>query len=499
MARKRKARELSGYNIVLADDDVDYLGATQLLLESEGHRVLPAACGEEALHLLKKHDVHVLLLDYFMPDLTAEEVVAELRTFNTEVQVVLQTGYADERPPREMLRRLDIQGYHDKSEGPDKLLLWTDAALKAAQAMRRLNRSRSGLRAILTGTAALHRVRPLTDVFFDVLNQGAALLGAGSCFLAVLPEGGVAHPEKAELDAFLALLAEEAGLSIQAGTGRFRDHPKLEECLSKERYQTVIQTLRLGELNVADGVTIVPLTVGDVTLGVLYLDRPAQSEVDTELLKIFANQATVAIQNMQLYEMAALDPLTGVHARRFFENWLRREVRTAFRSRRPVSAVMIDMDGLKTINDTLGHLAGDHALAIVGKVLREASREHDVVGRYGGDEFVMVLPQTSGRGAERMARRILSLLRQKELTGPDTRLPVLASLGISVLLPHQFGPHDFARPVPAAYFQNMAQTLVLKADEALYRAKSAGGDRLHVGDPTPWLSLSSDDAPGDHA
>jgi diguanylate cyclase (GGDEF)-like protein len=237
----------------------------------------------------------------------------------------------------------------------------------------------------------------------------------------------------------------------------------------------------------------VPLTVGDVTLGVLYLDQAARSDVDTELLRIFANQATVAIQNMQLYEMAALDPLTGVHARRFFENWLRREIRTAFRSRRPVSAVMIDMDGLKRINDTLGHLAGDHALATVGRVLREASREHDVVGRYGGDEFVMVLPQTSGGGAEKMGRRVLSLLRQSVLEGTTEKHPVRASLGISVLLPHRFVAADFARPVPVEYFQNMAQALVLKADEALYRVKAEGGDGLHVGGQTRWMPLEGED------
>jgi diguanylate cyclase (GGDEF)-like protein len=427
-----------------------------------------------------------------MPDLTAEEVVAELRQFNTDIQVVLQTGYADERPPREMLRRLDIQGYHDKSDGPDKLLLWTDAALKAAGAVRRLSHSRRGLRSILEGTSGLHRVRPLTDVFADVLKQGAALLGASGCFVAVLPEGGVAHPEQVEADGFLAVIAEERGLSIRAGSGPFANHPNLEECLAPEHYERLLVTLRRGELHVGADCTIVPLTVGDVTLGVLYLDQVARSDVDAELLRIFANQATVAIQNMQLYEMAALDPLTGVHARRFFENWLRREIRTAFRSRRPVSAVMIDMDGLKRINDTLGHLAGDRALATVGRVLREASREHDVVGRYGGDEFVMVLPQTSGAGAENMGRRVLSLLRQSVLEGAAEPHPVRASLGISVLVPHQFVAADFARPVSAEYFQNMAQALVLKADEALYCAKAEGGDGLHVGDQTRWMPLEGE-------
>jgi two-component system cell cycle response regulator len=486
MARRRARTLDSGSSLILADDDPDYVGATQLLLQSEGHRVLVAGNGQEALRLVRENDADLLLLDYFMPDLTAEEVVAELRRFGSEIQVVLQTGYADERPPREMLRRLDIQGYHDKSEGPEKLLLWTDTALKAARALRRLNRSRRGLRAILDGTSKLHRVRPLTDVLTDVLDQGAALVGAGSCFLAVLPEGGVAHTDEATPDGFLALIAEESGLTIQAGIGRFSPGPRLDECLSRERYEQVIDTLRRGELHVSDRATIVPLTVGDVTLGVLYFDRSMQSEVDTELLRVFANQATVAVQNTQLYEMAAMDPLTGVHARRFFEDWLRREVRIAFRSRRPVSAVMIDMDGLKSINDTMGHLAGDRALTAVGKVLRDASREHDVVGRYGGDEFVMVLPQTGARGAERMGRRILSLLEDIVVAEAGERMAVRVSLGISVLLAHELGGGDFARPVPLAYFQNIAHALVLKSDEALYRAKASGGACLHVGEPTRW-------------
>ena len=486
MTRRRVRPTDTGSSLILADDDPDYVGATQLLLQSEGHKVLVAGNGQEALRLVRENDADLLLLDYFMPDLTAEEVVAELRRLGSEIQVVLQTGYADERPPREMLRRLDIQGYHDKSEGPEKLLLWTDTALKAARALRRLNRSRRGLRAILDGTSTLHRVRPLTDVFSDVLNQGAALIGAGSCFLAVLPEGGVAHTTDAAPDGFLALIAEESELAIEAGIGRFSRGSKLDECLSPERYEQVIDTLRRGELRVSDSATIVPLIVGDVTLGVLYLDRPTRSRVDAELLRVFANQATVAIQNMQLYEMAAMDPLTGVHARRFFENWLRREVRIAFRSHRPASAVMIDVDGLKSINDTMGHLAGDRALAAVGKVLRDASREHDVVGRYGGDEFAMVLPQTGARGAERMGRRILSVLKDLAVSEEGESIAVRASLGISVLVVHELGRGDIVRPVPLAYFQNIAQALMLKADEALYRAKAGGGACLHVGEPTRW-------------
>ena len=109
--------------------------------------------------------------------------------------------------------------------------------------------------------------------------------------------------------------------------------------------------------------------------------------------------------------MAALDPLTGVHARRFFEQWLRREVKTALRSQQPVSLIMLDMDAMKLINDTAGHLVGDQALATVGKVLRQACRENDVIGRYGGDEFAIVPPPDGSEGRSGSVR-ILELLGQ---------------------------------------------------------------------------------------
>jgi GGDEF domain-containing protein len=88
-----------------------------------------------------------------------------------------------------------------------------------------------------------------------------------------------------------------------------------------------------------------------------------------------------------------------------------------------------------------------------------------------------------------MGRRVLSLLRRPVLDGVAEHHPVRASLGISVLLPHRLVAADFARPVAAEYFESMAQAIVLKADEALYRAKAKGGDGLHVGEETRWMPL----------
>lgn len=128
---RQTAPNSSGYTILLVDDDVNYLESARALLEREGHEMIVASTGAEALRLLSERTIDLVLLDYFMPGKTGEQVVTELREFNKEVQVILQTGYSSETPAREMLRRLDIQGYYDKSEGPEKLLLWTDVGLKA--------------------------------------------------------------------------------------------------------------------------------------------------------------------------------------------------------------------------------------------------------------------------------------------------------------------------------------------------------------------------------
>jgi len=137
MARKTRG-QLSGHTILVVDDQEETLWSVRALLEREGHTVLTAQSGERALELFKESDVHLILVDYFMPRMTGEDVVREIRKFDPSVQIILQTGYSGEKPPRTMLADLDIQGYHDKAEGPEQLLLWVDVGLKAYRQIRDL-------------------------------------------------------------------------------------------------------------------------------------------------------------------------------------------------------------------------------------------------------------------------------------------------------------------------------------------------------------------------
>jgi signal transduction histidine kinase len=138
MAR-RSARPKSNHTILLVDDQQDTLLSVGDLLGREGHHVLTAESGAQALEIIKTHDLHVIVVDYFMPRMTGAELVREIRAFDPYVQIILQTGYSGERPPRVMLAELDIQGYHDKADDPERLLLWVDVALKAYRMVHALH------------------------------------------------------------------------------------------------------------------------------------------------------------------------------------------------------------------------------------------------------------------------------------------------------------------------------------------------------------------------
>jgi diguanylate cyclase (GGDEF)-like protein len=486
MTRQPDSTSPIGRTILVVDDDPDFLEAARILLQREGHTVLCAADGPEALALLRDQPVDLMLLDYFMPGMSGEEVVTQLRQFNPYVQVIVQTSYPSELPPRELMRRLDVQGYHDKREGMDRMLLWAEVGLRAARTMQLLSHSRQGLRSILQATPELHKIQPLEDLFQNILEQAADLVGVADSFLALLPEGGFLRPMSLETDSLVAIMDEEHELVVRAGLGRFSDRGVLDQYLELPKVKLVLEALQRGEARIVETTTVVPLRVGELTLGVIYLDQAVVQEQDIELLRLFANQAAVAIQNAQLYQMATLDPLTGVCVRRFFEQQILRELQTAFRSRQPLSLLMVDVQGMRRINDTAGHLVGDQALATLGRVLRQTTRGSDVVGRYGGDEFALILPQATAEAAERVSQRILNALQGSLVPGLDGRLSLHSSIGLTMLRPHAFAAADIPRPIPRVYFRNMAQSLIQRASEALSQAQQVGGSEVRLGPVAEW-------------
>ncbi|RYF26154.1 MAG: GGDEF domain-containing protein [Comamonadaceae bacterium] len=163
--------------------------------------------------------------------------------------------------------------------------------------------------------------------------------------------------------------------------------------------------------------------------------------------------------------MAALDPLTGVPNRRSTIAALDRDMARAIRTREPLSLMMIDIDHFKRINDERGHLAGDQALCHVVQVLGERIRSQDMVGRYGGEEFLVLLPDTPLAGAMALARQLCQAVEQAPLALPGWHGgPVAVTLSIGVC---------GGRMEPGDSWD----MLIAAADQAMYRAKSGGRNR----------------------
>jgi diguanylate cyclase (GGDEF)-like protein len=210
----------------------------------------------------------------------------------------------------------------------------------------------------------------------------------------------------------------------------------------------------------------IPLTVGGEPFGQLVLTGSAFDEEQIGTAVSLAAQAVVALENARLHQIveqqALIDPLTGLANRRSLEESLQEEVARAERFEGDVCLVLADLDRFKKINDRFGHPTGDDALREFAQTLREVVRDIDSAGRWGGEEFALILPGTDAVGGAVVAERVREALAAREIRSRDGKL---------VHLTASFGVAAFAD-------SRKLESLVAAADEALYWAKRDGRDRV---------------------
>jgi len=218
-----------------------------------------------------------------------------------------------------------------------------------------------------------------------------------------------------------------------------------------------------------------PLKIGAQTIGVLNISDKITGEVfskdDLILLRSFASYATIALERSNYYslvgrlrELSITDSLTGLFNRRYFEDRFFEELQRSKRHNLSFSLAMIDIDDFKLFNDTEGHLAGDDVLKAVSNVAKECLRVIDVIARFGGEEFAVIMPQTSKEEAFLVAERIRTEVKERILRTWDAypREHLTVSVGIATF---PFDGED-------------RKELLRNADKALYRAKMEGKDKI---------------------
>ena len=296
----------------------------------------------------------------------------------------------------------------------------------------------------------------LDDVLSKTLEAAGALEGADAA-LVMLPDPQGGKP----LVATLGLSVEEAERHAITGPPDGR----LARSISMSYTYPELERGERDEVVISSGLAV-PLPGETATLGYLTVFTRAKghqySDDDVRTLETLAVHAGPAIENAHRFrearQLADLDALTGLHNRRFFHETLARECARAHRYERKLSLIVFDLDDFKDVNDRIGHLAGDSVLAEAAERVRDVVRTSDIACRVGGDEFAVILPESSIGDADQLYRRIQNAISSRPL-GQGGKL--FLSAGVAELR---------AEDDPVSFFQ--------RADDALYRAKEAGKGRV---------------------
>ncbi|MCM8799665.1 MAG: sensor domain-containing diguanylate cyclase [Candidatus Omnitrophica bacterium] len=246
-----------------------------------------------------------------------------------------------------------------------------------------------------------------------------------------------------------------------------------KETIKNYASDPLVQILKTDEM------VVVPLKAKDKVNGVIVADniftRKPITKEDLRMLVMLSNQAGLAIENSYLYEQTVIkahtDSLSGLWNHGYFQYLLQNEIKKAKNDNLPLNIIMIDIDDFKTYNDSMGHQAGDIILKEISKILRDHSRKIDYVCRYGGEEFVIILPQTGKKDAISIAER----LREKIEMHPFVYAEVMPQHKITISVGVASFPED----------GTTNSELIASADRRLYEAKKRGKNQICSSDIIP--------------
>jgi diguanylate cyclase (GGDEF)-like protein/PAS domain S-box-containing protein len=302
----------------------------------------------------------------------------------------------------------------------------------------------------------------LEEAYLVIIRIARLLFGAEAGFVGVLDSSRSAVKSVASW----GTITGEHQFSPERCWALRRGRPHLvDETRSGLACQHIGRTLPATSL-------CIPMMAQGEALGILHLShREAIAPAKHRVAITMAEQVAMALSNLKLREtlrsQSIRDPLTGLFNRRFMEESLEREVRRAARNQRPLGIIMLDLDYFKRFNDTFGHDAGDAVLRELGMLLRTQIRGEDIACRYGGEEFTLILPESSLETTRERAELLRESVRHMEVRLRNQSLgPTTLSLGVAVFPDHG----------------HSGDSVLQAADGALYRAKAAGRDRVLVAD-----------------
>jgi diguanylate cyclase (GGDEF)-like protein len=469
--------------ILIADDEPEISRILDRFLKGRGYDSASTADGEEARRLLQTEQYDLLVTDLVMPGRDGLQLLRDAHEFDPALEAIILTGYGSLDNAIQALRL----GAFDYLQKPIDLDIFIHTVERALEQRRLRLANRDLIAELRAAKVRLERQRASELERIEQIGRALATNLQREQIVELLQQALLSNDDYGcEAVALLAWNNQEvysnlavrsrhklAGQVVEDIRTRMLD---LARDAGGPGQDAILPETNLGTSDKARGEAenLRPLVLCDserlpvqgMPMGVLAtwaVDRGSISVECRRVFHILAGQAALALDGIALFEqvrdLAHRDGLTRLFNHLYFMDLLESEVRRARRYRRAVSLLFVDIDHFKGVNDRFGHQAGDQVLVKLARMFEECVRDTDLVGRYGGEEFVVLLPESSEREGGLLAERLRTMVEAHAFEVDGARALITLSIGVASFFPEHAGSGD---------------DLVRAADDALLRAKAAG-------------------------
>ncbi|HRZ14186.1 MAG TPA: diguanylate cyclase [Candidatus Omnitrophota bacterium] len=465
-------------SVLVIEDDRILCQHLKAGLSEAGYDVVAVNKGGDAVDQIHKRFFNVVVLDLVLPDIQGIELMRLFSKKNPETCFVVSTGYATISSAIEALK-VGAYDYIVKPFDIDHLRLVIRRGLDKQhlvfhnqQLLAQMEKEKVKLEIVMDAYTRMSGIYRLDDLADFVTEQALNIVEAERASLMLVD----ATTNELVLKGAKGIAREKVAWRVKIGDTIAGWVAKQGEILLVKDIDTdsrVHHFARNRQYKTRSFVSL-PLKIDTQVIGVMSVtDKLASAgiftETDLRYLSLLAHQTVAQIENIRLCEtlgsLAITDSLTGVFNHRYFQEQLAVEVMRAQRYKHSLSLMMFDVDHFKSYNDRFGHLEGDRVLKHVAWVMRDNVRQVDIVCRYGGDEFVVILPYTDVKGTFTVAEKIRKTVEKQDFFTREGQKKVPLSLSCGIATFHSGLSKD---------------ELISHVDQALYKAKAEGKNTTRI-------------------